>query len=259
MPWTNYLDNVGENLYDMRVGFTETRGAVVLGSNFMTGYNVIFDTEGGKIGFAQSTCNYEEFDPQQVDKNDNGPALIDNDKKPPAPDASCTEEDMFPATECSAVCNRNETAYISTGTQQWKCLRAQAAGSSYDPDSSPALSTDPKDAQDRPCQESCTFYKIVRGDPNCPDKAWTDCTHGCVKSRQSVPSGEKLYKDSKHHTCNYHLQTSTCYAGSCPLQDGDYLIYIDLRVRVEPWKWSYVHTENFFAAMATVFKVSRAK
>ena len=101
--------------------------------------------------------------------------------------------------------------------------------------------------------ENCTQYKIVRGDPHCPDKPWTDCSHACIKSRQAVPRTEPLYVGGK---CNYQLQTSTCYAGACPLHDGDYLLYLDMRVRVEPWKWSYVYTESFYAAMTSLFKVT---
>jgi hypothetical protein len=258
MPFSSYMDNVGPDTYNVRIGFTEQRGSVVLGSNFMTGYNVIFDSERGQLGFAQSTCNYEEFDPLTQNKDDNKPALLDptsgNVPAPPKGGDACTEDEMVPTSQCSAQCLRNETAYISTGTQQWKCVRAIAAGSSLDPEvDSPKV--DPRDVQDRPCQESCAGYRIVRGDPHCPDRPWTECTHGCVKSRQTVPAGEKLYADSRHKTCNYHLQTSTCYAGSCPLQEGDYLVYVDLRVRVEPWKWSYVHTEAFFTAMASLLKV----
>lgn len=251
VPVTNYMDNVGDGLYDVRIGFTEERGAVVLGSNFMTGYNVIFDAENSQIGFAQSNCNYEEFDPNQDSAKENEPALVDpaGGKTPPTPVAgkSCTEDEMIPSTECSALCNRNETAYTATGTQLWKCVRSLDTNTPVDP----------KDVQERPCQESCSFYKPVRGDPECPDRPWTDCAHGCVKSRQTVPKGEKLYKNGKKkHQCNYHLQTTTCYAGSCPLQDGDYLVYVDLRVGIEPWKWSYVHSENFFNAMAAVFKLN---
>jgi len=42
-----------------RVYTTEGAG-VVLGSNFMTGHNTIFDIDAGKIGFAPSTCMYTE-------------------------------------------------------------------------------------------------------------------------------------------------------------------------------------------------------
>lgn len=105
----------------------------------------------------------------------------------------------------------------------------------------------------RPCSENCSFSKIVRGDPKCPDLAWTQCTHGCIMSRYTVPLTEPMML---HGKCNYRQQTSTCYTGMCPLSDGDYLIYLDMRVRIEPWKWSYVYTEAFFSALNTLFNVS---
>lgn len=244
MPWTNYLDKVGEDLYNARVGFTEKDGAVVLGSNFMTGYNVIFDPEKEQIGFAPSSCNYEEFDPLAKTGDSDGPALADGGKDGAA---ACVGEDMIPVSECTAVCTRNETSYISKGTQTWKrrcsVLAAETGGASVDPKT-----------EERPCQESCAAAKVVRGNPECPDRPWTECTHGCVKSRQAVPSTERL-KDAHGH-CNYRMQTSTCYSGICPLEEGDYLVYIDLRVHIEPWKWSYVHSEIFFTAIANMFKVN---
>lgn len=249
MPWINYLDKVGEDMYSPRIGFTEQRGSVVLGANFMTGYNVIFDSEGGQIGFAQSACNYAEFDPIAKTGSSllDGPALAAGGKNGDTT-TPCKGDEMIPTSECTAVCNRNESAYVSTGTQQWKrrCSVLAAMHGSSD-------SEDPK-TEDRVCKEVCAFSKVVRGTyATCPDRPWTDCTHGCIKSRQVVSSTEK---PRDHGQCNYHLQTSTCYAGICPLQEGDYLVYVDLRVRIEPWKWSYVYTEHFFAAMATLFKLN---
>jgi hypothetical protein len=55
--------------------------------------------------------------------------------------------------------------------------------------------------------------------------------------------------------CNYKQQTQTCYSGLCPIEDGDFLIYIDLRVEVEADRWSYVYTESFYDAISKVFNV----
>eukprot|EP00600_Ochromonadales_sp_CCMP1393_P007988 CAMPEP_0174975692 /NCGR_PEP_ID=MMETSP0004_2-20121128/12592_1 /TAXON_ID=420556 /ORGANISM="Ochromonas sp., Strain CCMP1393" /LENGTH=867 /DNA_ID=CAMNT_0016226587 /DNA_START=128 /DNA_END=2731 /DNA_ORIENTATION=- len=255
MPLSNYLDKVGPNTYNMRIVFSEKSGTV-LGGNFMTGYNVIFDPEKTRIGMAHSLCNYEEFDPAEEDPGHvpAGPALGEDGDAVAKEDGSTTDTDgsitaaagsvpcvdeMIPTSECTAVCDRNETAYVATGSQKWvhKC----------------AAEMNPPPAEEtRPCSEKCSAYKIVRGDPKCPDKPWTDCTHACLKSRQMVPLTEPTKVRGK---CNYHLQTSTCYAGSCPQQDGDYLVYIDLRVRLEPWKWSYVYTESFYSAMTTLLKL----
>jgi hypothetical protein len=34
-------------------------------------------------------------------------------------------------------------------------------------------------------------------------------------------------------------QTRTCYTGACPVDQGDYLVFIDLRVFMSPQHWSY--------------------
>lgn len=70
--------------------------------------------------------------------------------------------------------------------------------------------------------------------------------------RQAVPDGEPTLLKGK---CNYHQQTATCYSHECPIEDGDYLVYVDMRVHVEPWRWSYVYTEAFYAAMTSMFKL----
>ena len=72
-------------------------------------------------------------------------------------------------------------------------------------------------------------------------------------SRYVVPRGEPVLRTDGQ--CNYQLQTSQCYAGLCPTQDGDFLVFIDMRIRVDFSKWGYVYTEAFYEAMAALFKV----
>ena len=50
-------------------------------------------------------------------------------------------------------------------------------------------------------------------------------------------------------------QTQTCYSGRCPIDEGDFLIYINLRVEVEADRWSYVYTESFYDAISKVLNV----
>ena len=45
-------------------------------SNFMTGYNIVFDPDGKRLGFAKSECNYEEFNLDESGKCMNGRAMI---------------------------------------------------------------------------------------------------------------------------------------------------------------------------------------
>ena len=106
---------------------------------------------------------------------------------------------MIGYTECSARCDVNQSAYRAEGVQEYVDKCDVYGGES----------------EIRSCYENCSFFKIVRGDPQCPDKAWTDCSHGCVMSRQAVPVGEAALSRGK---CNYHVQTATCYSHECPIE-----------------------------------------
>jgi hypothetical protein len=44
----------------------------------------------------------------------------------------------------------------------------------------------------------------------------------------------------------------------CPLDQGDFLVFIDVRVSVDPQKWSYVYAEDFFGALALVLDVKES-
>eukprot|EP01038_Epipyxis_sp_PR26KG_P007871 gene7871-10685_t len=239
MPWSSYVDSLGDDMYSFRVYLTEKEGAV-LGANFMNGYNVVFDQDGKRVGFAKSSCNYEEYTPPLTETPTKAPVPIPGKPIPPKiipvqGHNMSIECALVAYSQCTARCDRNVSAYASSGKQMW---------------ASPCNPSDIYEARD--CSENCSYYSAVRGDPRCPDRGWSDCTHGCVQSKSSVPLTEPLLL---HNKCNYRQQTSTCYYGSCPIDDGDYLIYIDMRVRISPWQWSYVYTEAFANAFKTIFKL----
>lgn len=58
MPSTSYVENVGHGKHALRLYLNEPSG-FILGANFMMGYNVIFDQDGGRVGFAKSECNFD--------------------------------------------------------------------------------------------------------------------------------------------------------------------------------------------------------
>jgi hypothetical protein len=61
MPPTHYMEyNPNNQLYMSRVYFTEKRGGV-LGANFMMGHDVLFDAHRGRVGFAESSCDYHNI------------------------------------------------------------------------------------------------------------------------------------------------------------------------------------------------------
>ena len=32
--------------------------------------------------------------------------------------------------------------------------------------------------------------QVVRGDPECPDEPWSECSHDCIMSKKIAPRGE---------------------------------------------------------------------
>eukprot|EP01033_Poteriospumella_lacustris_P009969 gene9970-7131_t len=252
MPVASYLDSVGDGKFTFRVYLTEKSGAV-LGANFMSDANVVFDVDGRRVGFVRSTCNFEEFNAPLTNAPTAPPTL------PPAAAAAgpiangngsaCGFSQLVPYTQCSARCDRaDEAAYVATGTQDFvaSCVATQALLPAQ-----PLVS--------RGCSENCTKTLAVRGDPRCPDSPWTECSHACITTRRVVPRDtEPLFRPLVSHgsvsqTCNYQTQTSACYTGQCPRQDGDYLLYVDVHLRMDAARWSYVHAESFFVAFASLF------
>ena len=58
IPATHYMEySPTKDVYTSRLYFTESRGGV-LGANAMQGHNVLFDWENGRVGFAESTCEF---------------------------------------------------------------------------------------------------------------------------------------------------------------------------------------------------------
>ena len=240
MPWNNYMDKVGTDLYAFRIYLTEGSGAV-LGANFMDGYNVIFDKSNKRVGFAKSDCVYESFAVKETEAPTYAPTAVPG-AAPTTPVAPGCVPVTKPVRECDARCNTYQEeshTYNKAGKQE---NVEYCAGSAPTADSK-RVSKD--------CNVSCAGNKIVRGVDTCPEKAWNVCLKSCIQSRE-MPDQAQLAKS----VCSYTQQTRSCYSGDCPMQDGDMLVFIDMRVGVQPSQWSYVYSEVFFGALASIFKVN---
>ncbi len=254
MPWTSYIDKVGQGKFAFRIYLTEGSGAV-LGANFMNGYNVIFDRDQQRVGFAKSDCKYDDFvikktlppvvaptpAPTKVGAT-HAPTTAEQKAKDskkkrsgsPSEDPCATKA----STQCTAKCRKEAgAAYMQSGEQ-----------TILEPCDSDKHTLDTPSSSVKACNQPCVGSAMVRGKPECPEKAWGACQHQCVQSRQ-FPSSEELSRG----VCHYVTQTRPCYSGECPLNDGDMLVFIDMRVSVSPQDWTYVHTEVFFGALTNIF------
>jgi hypothetical protein len=60
IPATHYMEySPVDETYTPRIYFTESKGSVI-GANAMQGHNILFDSENSRIGFAESTCIYQD-------------------------------------------------------------------------------------------------------------------------------------------------------------------------------------------------------
>lgn len=268
MPWTNYIDAVGGGKYTFRVYLSE-QSNFILGANFMNGLNVIFDADGGRVGFAKSNCRYEDFEPKVTEAPTRKPFAygddsVDDDHTPP----TCA---LVPTTPCTARCEDvpANTGAIKQGLQKWEdsCGVKEVNGTG-----------------DKVCHATCFGPKLARGDVNCHDTPWTECDKSCLQTRKvkktnyhtmsrhknrqlhqlfgpSDSAVSSVYKSThdlhmSDDKCQYTSTPRVCYTGACPVNDGDYVVFIDMKVKINPQEWSYVHSEAFYGAFANIFKVS---
>jgi hypothetical protein len=120
MPYTNIVDSDGGGAYTYKVLLTEGSGTV-LGANFMTGYNMIFDVDGRRIGFAESDCKYESVVrpmlPPMFAFPTMAPTVVGAPTVPDASGGSCIG---LPLGMCSAECDKETGSYEMKGMQDYK-------------------------------------------------------------------------------------------------------------------------------------------
>jgi hypothetical protein len=156
IPATSYMEySPTLKVYTSRLFFTETRGGV-LGANSMQGHNVLFDWQHSRIGFAQSTCNYDlipnkssekfknnnfDIDDKNDDENDkSNKNCILNHEKPPILSQSCYESVILNNNIAICEASDNPTNVEISAYEIWTLQIEQilhnsnGGGSSFDSD-----------------------------------------------------------------------------------------------------------------------------
>lgn len=233
MPWSSYVDSVGGGKYAFRIYLTEGSG-MVLGANFMNNFNIIFDPEGLRVGFAKSSCKFEDFVIHTLPPT---AAPTANPSISEEPITSPCSSIVTATSRCSASCPLEFTGH-QHGNQTFSRVNA--------------CSGDPvTHTFQAPCVISCQNGKFVRGyNPECPAKPWSECSKVCSQSRH-IPTVREGTSE-----CVYEEEIRGCFSGSCPIVDGNTLIFMDFRVGISPFMWSSVYSEDFVAALAQLLNVS---
>lgn len=118
VPATNYMEySPSKETYTPRIYFTETTGGVI-GANAMQGHNVIFDWERGRVGFAESTCEYiDESSGADDEDGEGGPASVDCRLGTPSLSVSCS--DSADLSRCDVGGSAAASMEPLTGLEFW--------------------------------------------------------------------------------------------------------------------------------------------
>jgi hypothetical protein len=171
-----------------------------------------------QLGFAQSTCTYDDYP--------------DTLPIPGFPNNLPTISKCLLYSECTAVCipQTSNDGFIAVGVQ-----------SVQDTCASKTTKND--------CHVPCDHYgKVIRGNPVCPDTPWSECSSTCTQYRSYTTSST---------SCKITKETRSCYSGSCPVLEGDYIVLLDMRVPISPKTWSYVYSDIFILALEEIFAVRK--
>lgn len=266
IPATNYMEySTTTGLYTSRLYFTETQGGV-LGANAMQGHNVVFDWEHGRVGFAESTCDYEDEHSSVKIRGVDSKKQFGND---------CALGDPVLSATCVAsadprACGDGIGQFL-LGTEVWtrsvedfgsdsgmSCHDVVLLETPHQGASPPEIiCSDGVCAEYRPCQIECSeiaaaeaIVKQTDGKP-CPS-FWTACHESC--SQTLVLSTKKT--DGICHESS--RETRECHFGDCGKDDPcrvPYLVHAILGFRgVNKELWTSEVTETLIQAVVDSVK-----
>ena len=223
IPPTSYMEySPMTKTYSSRIYFTESQGGV-LGANSMLGYNVLFDWEHGRIGFAKSTCEYPD-DKSSLDEME-VPASNSCILGEPTLSNTCLES--LDLDQCGQNPNR-----ILHGYETWSmvvtnwatgdgmsCERAAMIKAASRGGKKSRISCDVGGIciEQHPCQFKCADVSEVQsnvvtqfhlGNESCAN-SWSACDSSCVQTRVIA----ELLSDGLCHEKT--RMTRPCHTGEC--------------------------------------------
>ncbi len=177
---------------------------------FCLSYNVIFDPNLKRIGFAQANCRLNPWkstpaptsQPTRAFENPNASPSSSVSPVECAPEVKGV---IYPLNDCTAQCDKDpavqRTSYLAEGVQKWTdhCMP-------------------PSVVEERKCHVPCSSDNKILMAPNsinCPSSAWSDCAKSCVQSKI-------VHHVGANGACSLSKSTITrpCGTGLCPIASG---------------------------------------
>ena len=271
VPATNYMEySPSKDTYTPRIYFTETAGGVI-GANAMQGHNVIFDWERGRVGFAESTCEYLDEDPGPGD-GDGGQTSADCRLGTPSLSVSCS--DSADLSRCDVGGSAAASTEPLSGLEFWtrvvkspgtpqgaSCEDVSLAENAANGGGKMEVNCDGRGVcrEVRPCSISCA-NAMAHGSGggtgsagaglspvgSCGAVTWSACDYTCTQTRVN----SVLMNDGKCHEERSEEITRACHVQACGRSDPcrvPFVVHAILRIRgAVAGSWDR-HAEEVFA------------
>mmetsp|Transcript_67852 Transcript_67852/g.100558 ORF Transcript_67852/g.100558 Transcript_67852/m.100558 type:complete len:848 (+) Transcript_67852:1612-4155(+) len=236
IPATHYMEySPSKDLYTSRLYFTESRGGVI-GANAMQGHDVLFDWENGRVGFAESSCEFKEgenmIDPITGKVIDAGEVGENRNCVLGRPSLTYECRESVTVDDCLDDPNKNVAGFekwtsvvLSSGTSSGMSCE-DALMNNWAEEEKPEVSCDGSGLcfELRPCEVSCaevmtgesgkaplTPASPTEGGDICEDGLWGACDHTCEQSKIA----STLMSDGLCHEVDELRQTRDCHIDAC--------------------------------------------
>lgn len=274
IPAMHYMEySPSKGTYTPRIYFTESQGGVI-GSNAMQGHNVLFDWENKRIGFAESSCEYQKDASQSADSG-----AINSDCQLGAPSLTVSCSDSADLSGCNDNKNANKAM---KGVEVWTrivqspglyhgltCEQVSATENEASGGGKMDVQCDGRGIcrEVRDCVITCANAIALGSAGNepapgtnagsCGGGTWSACDYTCSQTRiNSV-----LMNDGKCHEEKALEFTRPCHVQACGRSDScrvPFVVHAILKMRgVVASKWNKQAEELFADAFASAVNWKR--
>jgi hypothetical protein len=174
-------------------------------SSNVNSHNVIFDIDGKRVGFAPSSCKYEDYGQKA---GSTVPTAQPTTPEERSAGKSCDSKtgELVPLDLCTARCKEVNvsTAYIVEGQQRWadRCFPSTVV-------------------ETRACHVACSKDNVVISAPVsilCPEAPWTECYKSCKQYRTI----QRANGPNEKCAAGVTVDSRPCYSGVCPVNTGQF-------------------------------------
>lgn len=251
VPASHFMEySPSKDTYTSRLYFTESKGGVI-GANAMQGHDVLFDWENGRVGIAESSCDYSQIKEDLDNLTGEGGGGVENADEGHEKSVDCVMSEPYLFQSCvdsvniNKVCPNGADPNVKvhgahkkfqmviekngSGMNGLNCH--QVAVVTMNHEGATTCSMDGSCTTLIPCHLSCqdllqeaknTPLEVEQGagtgppgEGQCGDNTWGACTSWCSQSRvQSV-----LMDDGVCHEDNTKVETRPCHIDACGSHD----------------------------------------